>query len=176
MVRTLTFSYIHKLKVLTPISAIKFGLAVSDVLFSSFKKGCVERDDSYVEGTRCSIFPLAAPNSKGAPRELAEKPQPLKCIMIFNLQKRMKSGRIRTMVFLHRPFSNWQRRGCWCWTSHNRRQLALHRQQYPQSSYFFIHCFESHCQVRLYILSLPSTSSPQASTSAWIAASFFSKK
>jgi len=88
VVRTLTFSYNHKLKVLTPISAIKFGLAVSDVLFSSFKKGCVETDDSYVEGTRCSIFPLAAPNSKGAPRELAEKPQPLKRILIFILQKK----------------------------------------------------------------------------------------
>jgi hypothetical protein len=74
MVRTLTFSYNHILKVLAIILAITFGLALSNTtasihkivifvlllpkIFLTFEKGLVELDDSYVAKRGCPLFPL----------------------------------------------------------------------------------------------------------------------
>jgi hypothetical protein len=76
MVRALAFTYNHKLKVLTTILAIKFGLAVSNSIdayslscahcaasakniFILRKRICtIELDDSYVEELGCPLFPL----------------------------------------------------------------------------------------------------------------------
>jgi hypothetical protein len=87
MVRTLTFSYNHILKVLNIVLAIMFGLAVSNCMdaYSHFMAHCapsakknyvlrkghvVENDDSYVEEWGCPLFPLLLQISQNHKTEL----------------------------------------------------------------------------------------------------------